>query len=121
MSRTIRRKNVGNWDKQWYVEDLERVDGEFRWEWVKKTGKALKKAHAKYHSDATQTMQHVPKHFRQESIQLMPLVDGGNLYTIITQALEERYGQNGRNVPSRAQFRVSLADGAIFQAFWKIV
>lgn len=50
----------------------------------------------------------------------MPFVDDGNLYTIITQALEERYGQNDRKGPFRAQFRVSLADRAIFQAFWKI-
>jgi hypothetical protein len=50
----------------------------------------------------------------------MPFVEDGNLYTIITQALEERYGQNGRKGLSRAEFRVSLADRAIFQAFWKI-
>ncbi len=50
----------------------------------------------------------------------MPFVDDGNPYPIITQALEERYGQNGRRGLSRAQFCIFLADWAIFQAFWKI-
>ena len=67
MSRTIRRRNIGNWDKQWYINKLERVNKSLGcYEWVKQKGKALKKANKKYHSDATKTMEHVPKWFRQD-------------------------------------------------------
>ncbi len=47
----------------------------------------------------------------------MPFTDDGNPHAIITQALEEGYGQNGPKGPSLVQFYVFFDGPAYFLGF----